>query len=73
MEEFEKLVAESFRGDLMPVNGGVADATGVPDDTAETSPAEDSAEDFGEKEGSQERSESEQEVTHETGHREDSY
>src|ERR1700730_19012118 len=27
MEEFEKLVAESFQGDLMPVNGGVADAT----------------------------------------------
>src|SRR5438552_18850095 len=30
MEEFEKLVAESFQSDLMPVDG-VADATGVPD------------------------------------------
>ena len=34
MEEFEKLVAESFQSDLLPVDG-VADATGVPD--AETS------------------------------------
>jgi len=30
MEEFEKLVAESFQSDLLPVDG-VADATGVPD------------------------------------------
>jgi segregation and condensation protein B len=30
MEEFEKLVAESFQSDLLPVHG-VADATGVPD------------------------------------------
>jgi segregation and condensation protein B len=36
MEEFEKLVAESFQSDLLPVDG-VADATGVPD--AETSAA----------------------------------
>jgi segregation and condensation protein B len=37
MEEFEKLVAESFQSDLLPVDG-VADATGVPD--AETSSAD---------------------------------
>jgi segregation and condensation protein B len=37
MEEFEKLVAESFQSDLLPVDG-VADATGVPD--AETSASE---------------------------------
>src|SRR6266567_1367432 len=36
MEEFEKLVAESFQGDLLPVDG-VADATGVPDSATETS------------------------------------
>src|SRR3982750_2790919 len=30
MEEFEKLVAESFQSDLLPVDG-VADVTGVPD------------------------------------------
>jgi segregation and condensation protein B len=30
MEEFEKLVSESFQSDLLPVDG-VADATGVPD------------------------------------------
>ena len=35
MEEFEKLVAESFQSDLLPAEGGVADATGVPDDSAE--------------------------------------
>jgi segregation and condensation protein B len=31
MEEFEKLVAESFESDLLPLSGGVADATGVPE------------------------------------------
>jgi len=30
MEEFEKLVSESFESDLLPLDGGVADATGVP-------------------------------------------
>jgi len=44
MEEFEKLVAESFQSDLLPVDG-VADATGVPD--AETS-SEEQAEPAGE-------------------------
>src|SRR5579862_734103 len=34
MEEFEKLVSESFESDLLPLDGGVADATGVP--SAET-------------------------------------
>src|SRR5271168_3832530 len=34
MEEFEKLVAESFHSDLLPVDGGVADATGVPENPA---------------------------------------
>jgi segregation and condensation protein B len=29
MEEFEKLVAESFQADLLPAEGGVADATGT--------------------------------------------
>src|SRR5215475_13389771 len=33
MEEFEKLVAESFQSDLLPVNG-VADETGVPDSSS---------------------------------------
>ena len=33
MEEFEKLVAESFQSDLLPAEGGVADATGIPNDT----------------------------------------
>jgi segregation and condensation protein B len=32
MEEFEKLVAESFQSDLLPAEGGVADATGVPNE-----------------------------------------
>jgi segregation and condensation protein B len=32
MEEFEKLVAESFQSDLLPTEGGVADATGVPNE-----------------------------------------
>ena len=32
MEEFEKLVAESFQSDLLPAEGGVADATGIPND-----------------------------------------
>src|SRR5947209_17956836 len=31
MEEFEKLVAESFQADLYPAEGGVADATGTPE------------------------------------------
>ncbi len=35
MEEFEKLVSESFQSDLLPVEGGVADATGVPDTSRE--------------------------------------
>jgi segregation and condensation protein B len=40
MEEFEKLVAESFQSDLLPVDG-VADATGVPDSApAEAAPEE---------------------------------
>ena len=43
MEEFEKLVAESFQGDLMPVNGGVADATGVPDESSEEESIQESA------------------------------
>ena len=43
MEEFEKLVAESFQGDLMPVNGGIADATGVPDESSEEELREESA------------------------------
>jgi segregation and condensation protein B len=30
MEEFEKLVSESFESDLLPLDGGVPDATGVP-------------------------------------------
>lgn len=30
MEEFEKLVSESFESDLLPLDSGVADATGVP-------------------------------------------
>jgi segregation and condensation protein B len=30
MEEFEKLVSESFESDLLPLDGGLADATGVP-------------------------------------------
>jgi hypothetical protein len=34
MEEFEKLVAESFQSDLLPLQEGVADATGVPDSEA---------------------------------------
>ncbi len=34
MEEFEKLVSESFESDLLPLDGGVADATGVPSDEA---------------------------------------
>src|SRR5271167_1795610 len=34
MEEFEKLVAESFQSDLLPLEGGVADATGVPENPA---------------------------------------
>jgi segregation and condensation protein B len=34
MEEFEKLVAESFQSDLLPLQEGVADATGVPDSDA---------------------------------------
>jgi segregation and condensation protein B len=37
MEEFEKLVAESFQSDLLPAEGGVADATGVPDNSGEPS------------------------------------
>jgi segregation and condensation protein B len=32
MEEFEKLVAESFQSELLPAEGGVPDATGVPND-----------------------------------------
>jgi|SRR5262245_16083929 len=40
MEEFEKLVADSFQSDLLPLNG-VADATGVPDsNSTESSSAE---------------------------------
>jgi len=31
MEEFEKLVSESFKADLYAAEGGVADATGTPD------------------------------------------
>jgi segregation and condensation protein B len=34
MEEFEKLVAESFQSDLLPLQEGIADATGVPDSEA---------------------------------------
>jgi segregation and condensation protein B len=34
MEEFEKLVAESFQSDLLPAEGGVADATGVPNESS---------------------------------------
>ena len=42
MEEFEKLVAESFQSDLLPVEG-VADATGVPDsEVVESAEAEES-------------------------------
>ena len=41
MEEFEKLVAESFQGDLLPVEGGVADATGVPNDVDASAAPED--------------------------------
>ena len=42
MEEFEKLVAESFQSDLLPVDG-VADATGVPDsENVESADAEES-------------------------------
>ena len=50
MEEFEKLVAESFQSDLLPAEGGVADATGVPneistdDEPQPRSPLEDSRE-----------------------------
>jgi len=41
MEEFEKLVADSFQSDLLPLDG-VADATGVPDaDPVETAATED--------------------------------
>lgn len=36
MEEFEKLVAESFQSDLLPAEGGVADATGVPNNVDES-------------------------------------
>src|ERR1041385_6154026 len=32
MEEFEKLVAESFQSDLLPAEGSVTDATGIPND-----------------------------------------
>ena len=78
MEEFEKLVAESFQGDLMPVNGGIADATGVPDDSVEESPGEDltgESSEIGSSEevGSAERSRPEQELAHEPEHSEDSY
>jgi segregation and condensation protein B len=41
MEEFEKLVAESFQNDLLPAEGGVADATGVPNDVDASAAAED--------------------------------
>jgi segregation and condensation protein B len=41
MEEFEKLVAESFQSDLLPAEGAVADATGVPNDVAASAAAED--------------------------------
>jgi segregation and condensation protein B len=44
MEEFEKLVSESFQSDLLPVEGGVADATGVPDTSHEEAAREGSAE-----------------------------
>ena len=37
MEEFEKLVAESFQSDLLPVEGGIPDATGVPDESQDES------------------------------------
>lgn len=40
MEEFEKLVAESFQSDLLPAEGGIADATGVPNDPEASSRAE---------------------------------
>ena len=40
MEEFEKLVAESFQNDLLPAEGGIADATGVPSDGEESSDSE---------------------------------
>ena len=39
MEEFEKLVAESFQSDLYPADAAVADATGVPDTEIEAQPA----------------------------------
>src|SRR6476660_6028934 len=32
MEEFEKLAGEAFQSDLLPAEGGVADATGIPND-----------------------------------------
>jgi segregation and condensation protein B len=41
MEEFEKLVAESFQSDLLPAEGGIADATGVPNDVDASAAAED--------------------------------
>jgi segregation and condensation protein B len=44
MEEFEKLVAESFQSDLLPAEGGVADATGVPNDVDASAAAEDEQE-----------------------------
>jgi segregation and condensation protein B len=40
MEEFEKLVAESFQSDLLPAEGGVADATGIPNETDSAAEAE---------------------------------
>ncbi len=39
MEEFEKLVSESFQNDLLPLDHGVPDATGVPDAAAPEQPA----------------------------------
>ena len=42
MEEFEKLVAESFQGDLLPTDG-VSDATGAPQSEVEPSAAQTSA------------------------------
>ncbi|MDP9159029.1 MAG: SMC-Scp complex subunit ScpB [Acidobacteriota bacterium] len=72
MEEFEKLVAESFQGDLMPVNGGVADATGVPDDSIQEESPEESASSAPELE-TENKVQSEEESISDTAQREKAY
>ncbi|MEY2413560.1 MAG: segregation and condensation protein [Acidobacteriaceae bacterium] len=72
MEEFEKLVAESFQGDLMPVNGGVADATGVPDDSGQEESAEESGASSPELDA-ENNAQSEDESISDTGEREKAY